>query len=231
MYSEYLLIGEVLKPQGVNGQVKVRPDTDDPARFRQLETVYLKQGERYAPCSIEKAETRADGFVYCVLNGASSRDEAEKQRGWMLYVDRAHAVDLEEGRYFISDLLVCHGLGHPDNITIQAKILAAAVSALPVIHFAKTFAPSRISCLHLAEAICIYGDYNNSFVRCLYNKSSVFHSLYYVFSPLFIIVLPSRGILNLQKKPRVFECIPISHFRTFLFKISTIVFNYGTNIS
>ena len=107
MYSEYLLIGEVLKPQGVNGQVKVRPDTDDPARFRQLETVYLKRGDHYAPCSIEKAEARADGFVYCVLNGASSRDEAEKQRGWMLYVDRAHAVDLEEGRYFISDLLGC----------------------------------------------------------------------------------------------------------------------------
>ena len=107
MYSEYLLIGEVLKPQGVRGQVKVRPDTDDPARFLALDTVYLKQGDAYVPCAIADTEARTDGFVYCTLNGADSRDAAEKQRGWMLYVDRAHAVQLEAGQYFISDLIDC----------------------------------------------------------------------------------------------------------------------------
>ena len=107
MYSEYLLIGEVLKPQGVQGQVKVRPDTDDPTRFLALDHVYLKAENQYISCPMEKVEARADGFVYCTLNGISSRDEAEKQRGWMLYVDRAHAVQLEEGQYFISDLLGC----------------------------------------------------------------------------------------------------------------------------
>ena len=39
MLSEYLLIGEVLRPQGVKGQVKVRPDTDDPERFLDLNQV------------------------------------------------------------------------------------------------------------------------------------------------------------------------------------------------
>lgn len=107
MYSEYLLIGEVLRPQGVRGQVKVRPDTDDPSRFLRLDTVYLKKGEEYLPCAITAAESRADGFVYCTLDHAESRDHAEKQRGWLLYVDRAHAVELEEGQYFISDLLGC----------------------------------------------------------------------------------------------------------------------------
>ena len=107
MYSEYLLIGEVLRPQGVRGKVKVRPDTDDPARFLKLETVYLKTGDQYRPVSISDAESRADGFVYCVLDHAGDRDQAEKQRGLLLYVDRAHAVELEEGQYFISDLLEC----------------------------------------------------------------------------------------------------------------------------
>ena len=107
MYSEYLLIGEVLKPQGVRGQVKVRPDTDDPARFLELDQVYLKNGEQFVSCPIDRIEARTDGFVYCTLNGAASRDEAEKQRGWMLYVDRAHAVSLEAGQYFISDLIGC----------------------------------------------------------------------------------------------------------------------------
>lgn len=107
MYSEYLMIGEVLKPQGVHGQVKVRPDTDDPARFLALDHVFLKQDGQYIACPMEQPEARADGFVYCTLNGAKDRDAAEKQRGWLLYVDRKNAVQLEEGQYFISDLLGC----------------------------------------------------------------------------------------------------------------------------
>ncbi|MBR2700267.1 MAG: 16S rRNA processing protein RimM, partial [Clostridia bacterium] len=42
MLSEYLMIGEITKPQGVRGEVKVRPCTCDPDRFDGLETVYIK---------------------------------------------------------------------------------------------------------------------------------------------------------------------------------------------
>lgn len=107
MYSEYLSIGEVLKPQGIQGQVKVRPDTDDPARFTLLENVYILKNEQYIPIKIENISVRADGFVYCNLNGASTREKAESQRGIELFVDRAHAVSLPDGAYFISDLLGC----------------------------------------------------------------------------------------------------------------------------
>ena len=107
MYSEYLMIGEVLRPQGVRGQVKVRPETDDPARFLDLEQVYLKTEAGFVPCAIGQTEVRADGFVYCVLANAADRNAAEAQRGWLLYIDRAHAVPLGEGQYFISDLIDC----------------------------------------------------------------------------------------------------------------------------
>lgn len=116
MYAEYLMIGEVLKPQGIHGQVKVRPDTDDPARFLALETVYLKQGEAFVPCDIRKTEVRGDGFVYCTLGDAATREQAETQRGLMLYVDRAHAVPLAEGQYFISDLLDCRVVDRQDHL-------------------------------------------------------------------------------------------------------------------
>lgn len=116
MYNEYLPIGEVLKPQGVRGQVKIRPDTDDPARFLALDHVYIKNGADYISCSLESPEARADGFVYAILCGADTRDAAEKQRGWTLYVDRTHAVDLQEGQYFISDLLGCNVQDQQGNI-------------------------------------------------------------------------------------------------------------------
>ena len=106
MLSEYLLIGQVLRPQGVKGLVKVRPDTDDPGRFEEIEQVYLKNGNQYARAAVEDVSVREDG-VYLRLNGAQTRDDAEKQRDLMLYVDRAHAVKLAENETFICDLIGC----------------------------------------------------------------------------------------------------------------------------
>ncbi len=42
MLDEYLVIGEILKPQGVKGEVKVRPITSDPARFDGLTRVFFR---------------------------------------------------------------------------------------------------------------------------------------------------------------------------------------------
>ena len=114
MLSEYILIGQVLRPQGIKGQVKVRPDTDDPERFDDLENVFMKQGDLYQPVSVDEVSVRDDG-VYLRLNGASTRDEAEKQRNWMLYVDRAHAVELGEDETFICDLIGCKAVDTQGN--------------------------------------------------------------------------------------------------------------------
>ena len=40
--EEYLSIGQVLRPQGLHGQVKIRPDTDDPGRFLALDMIYVR---------------------------------------------------------------------------------------------------------------------------------------------------------------------------------------------
>ena len=31
--QQYMVVGQVLKPQGIKGELKVRPITDDPDRF------------------------------------------------------------------------------------------------------------------------------------------------------------------------------------------------------
>ena len=106
MLSQYLQIGQVLRPQGIKGLVKVRPDTDDPDRFKGLQTVYIKQYDDYEKIPVNESIVREDG-VYLRLNGAQDRDTAEKQRNWMLYVDRKHARPLEENETFICDLIGC----------------------------------------------------------------------------------------------------------------------------
>ncbi|MBQ3486239.1 MAG: 16S rRNA processing protein RimM [Clostridia bacterium] len=106
---EYLMIGEVLKPQGIKGEVKIKPYAANHDDFRRWKTLYLKQGESYAPIRAKCSRVH-DGFVYMVLGEAASMEDAEMQRGWQLYIDRAHANRLEEDEVYISDLIGCEGV-------------------------------------------------------------------------------------------------------------------------
>lgn len=106
MRSPVLLIGVVLKAQGLTGEVKVQPLTDDPHRFAGLDHVLVERDGGHAPIAMA-FERVHQGFVYLRLEGASTRTQAEAQRGWRLYVDRAHAVKLPEGSWFIADLIGC----------------------------------------------------------------------------------------------------------------------------
>ena len=109
MLSEYLMIGEITKPQGVRGEVKVRPCTCDPERFDGLETVYFKKGDAYTPVRVSVNRLSPDA-VFMNVEGVSDRDQAEKLRGTLLYIDRAHAVELDEDTTFLADLYGLHGL-------------------------------------------------------------------------------------------------------------------------
>ncbi len=108
MLSEYLMIGEITKPQGVRGEVKVRPCTCDPGRFEGLETVYVERDGSYAPMHV-RINRLGDDAVFMNVEGVSDRDAAEKLRGTPLYIDRAHAVALDEDTTFLCDLYGLRG--------------------------------------------------------------------------------------------------------------------------
>ena len=104
MKQAYLLLGEIVRPQGIRGEVKVKHYTDDPYRFEDLETVYLKRGNEYQPVGVVDARVQKDD-VYLALEGGEDRNEAEKLRGVELWVDRENAVELDEDQVFIADIL------------------------------------------------------------------------------------------------------------------------------
>ncbi len=104
--NEYLMIGEVLKPQGVHGEAKVKPYAADLEAFRRWETLYLRDGESYTPIAARCSRVH-DGFAYVTLGDCTSPEAVEKLRGRRLYIDRAHAAHLEEDEVYISDLIGC----------------------------------------------------------------------------------------------------------------------------
>ena len=108
MLSEYLMIGEITKPQGVRGEVKLRPCTCDPDRFEGLEIVYFQDGEAYRPVHV-KVNRIGDDAVFMNVEGVADRDAAEALRGTLVYIDRAHAVPLDEDTTFLCDLYGLRG--------------------------------------------------------------------------------------------------------------------------
>lgn len=104
MLAPYLLIGEILRPQGIRGEVKVRHYTDDPRRFQELAQVFVPQGKGYVPLVLTGCRVQKDD-VFLALEGVTDRDGAEKLRGVKLYVDRANARELGEDQVFIADIL------------------------------------------------------------------------------------------------------------------------------
>ena len=109
MLSTHLAIGEITKPQGVRGEVKIRPITCDVERFEGLTQVYLKRDDEYVPLRVQVNRIGLDA-VFAFVEGVTNRDDAERLRGQMLYVDRANAVALDEDSNFLVDLIGLKGL-------------------------------------------------------------------------------------------------------------------------
>ena len=112
--EKYLVIGEITKPQGVRGEVKLRPITCDPERFEGLTLAYLKRGEEYIPLRLT-VNRRAPDAVFLSVEGVADRNAAEKLRGELLYIDRAHAVELDEDTNFLCNLIGLRGVDDEGN--------------------------------------------------------------------------------------------------------------------
>lgn len=103
----YLSIGQVLRPQGLKGIVKVRPDTNDPGRFLALDAVYLQNDNQELQKVAVSEVSRRGEFIALRLGDDQSVEAAEKRRDALLYVLRKDAVELKQNENFISDLVAC----------------------------------------------------------------------------------------------------------------------------
>ena len=97
---ETIVIGEILKPQGIRGEVKVKPLLDDAADMRLFKKVYIR-GREYKVLSC-RTDAQA---AYLALAGVADRDAAELLRGCQIEGLRQDAPALQEGRYYIVDII------------------------------------------------------------------------------------------------------------------------------
>ena len=113
--TEEFRVGVISSVHGIRGEAKVFVTSDDPARFLDLKTVTgrfprtgttLRPGNAGTERILEIQSVRfSKNMAICKFRGIDTPEEMQKLRGMELWVDREHAVPLEEGEYYIADLI------------------------------------------------------------------------------------------------------------------------------
>ena len=102
---ELYLTGVILKPKGLQGEVKVEPVTDFPESF-------LSRREYYAGKSIDSVErlkvkkaALAGGFAWLFLEGIETMEQAEALTGWKLFITEDQLIPQPENRAYLHEII------------------------------------------------------------------------------------------------------------------------------
>jgi 16S rRNA processing protein RimM len=98
MAGKRILVGEIGRPHGVRGLVKLRSFTADPAAIASYGPLTDKSGARRFPLTL-----LAEGLAR--IEGIADRDAAARLTGTKLYVERDRLPPPEEEEYYLADLI------------------------------------------------------------------------------------------------------------------------------
>ncbi len=102
---EFVAIGIITRPHGINGEVVVSPITDNPMQFMELRQVYLKGDEdNRQTFKIERIRQKKTGFII-KLSGINDRNQAEELKNFFVERRREREEHLPADEYYIFDLI------------------------------------------------------------------------------------------------------------------------------
>lgn len=100
--EKIIRVGKIVNTHGLKGEVKCICLTDDMERFNDFDYVYIEDTEE----RLDIIGVRyAKGMVYLKLKGLDNINLVEKYMNKYIIIDETQMVTLEEGSYFISDLI------------------------------------------------------------------------------------------------------------------------------
>lgn len=103
---EYFDIGYISNTHALKGEIKVRPYTDDAKRFEKIKKILIDLNGELVSYNIEQVRYQKD-VVLLKLKNIDTIEQAEKLRNHYIKIPREDAKELEEGEYFIVDLIGC----------------------------------------------------------------------------------------------------------------------------
>ncbi|MCR6544220.1 ribosome maturation factor RimM [Dehalobacterium formicoaceticum] len=94
---EKIIIGKILSPHGVKGELKVMPLTDYPDRFYRTPRVWIDGINHLV--EMEEIREQMDKFLI-KFHGVDDRDEAAKLSNRHLAIDQEQMIELPPGHFY-----------------------------------------------------------------------------------------------------------------------------------
>lgn len=122
--EDFFQIGIITSTHGIRGEVKVFPTTDDNNRFKKLKECFIQYKNEMLPLKAAGCKFFKN-MVILKFDGINDINEVEKYKQCKLFVDREHAVSLDDGEFFIADLI---GM---ETVTDEGRVLGVLEEVIP----------------------------------------------------------------------------------------------------
>ncbi|MGE5582595.1 MAG: ribosome maturation factor RimM [Bacillota bacterium] len=100
---DLIAIGEIIKAQGIKGELKLVPLTDNPKRFKEVRRVYFKAKEGLRELFITGYRP-FKGYLLVKFDGVSDLTTAENLGRGLIYIPRSERPKLPAGRFYYDEI-------------------------------------------------------------------------------------------------------------------------------
>lgn len=102
----FILLGTVLKPHGIRGELKVRPCTETPDNFCRYRRVYLAAKDGQPKVEYANVQARVNGnSVILRLHECTDRDQAEQFVGQHIWLASSDLPPAGSGEFYLHSLI------------------------------------------------------------------------------------------------------------------------------
>ncbi|MEQ1753472.1 MAG: ribosome maturation factor RimM [Micropepsaceae bacterium] len=103
MTEKQILLGKIIAPHGLKGEVKIKSFTADPLDVASYGLVIVRDGRRF---NLSNARLQGD-VVIATVKGITDRSAAESLKGLELHIDRDDLpeTDANTGEFYQTDLI------------------------------------------------------------------------------------------------------------------------------
>ncbi len=97
-------LGYIARPHGLKGEVKVNIESDDPSRYKKLESVLVELDHQLIPFFIDSIKPSGRFFIY-KLEDVDTLESAEDLVGSNLWLPLDLLPQLEEGEFYYHEII------------------------------------------------------------------------------------------------------------------------------
>ena len=97
-------LGYIIKPHGLNGDVSIFIDADEPEAYRNLESVFIEQDKVLIPFFVTKLKLSGQKAIL-KLEESTTIDDAAALKGSKLYLPLSSLPDLSDDQFYFHEII------------------------------------------------------------------------------------------------------------------------------